>query len=165
MTLEAKNAGYNKALFMESPLRTAGLAVGWAYATYTDSCGVIPNSLTRKVLPTFKFEVNVCWQVATKDVPTLMMFWDGSLIGEEDVWFWLREDGMDLSGQPSEPRPTRSPEPTRIPPTPRVSTGDFCSLENFARINSRYTRALERGDYSRASEIGIELGRWIDQCQ
>ena len=88
VTLDLKNIGPNKIHFSDRSLRTVGAAVGWLYTPYGDSCGVIPNSHYWDVLPTFEAELNVCWQVASKDLPTLTMFWEGKeILGEEEVWF------------------------------------------------------------------------------
>ena len=76
--------------------------------------------------------------------------------------------------RPQAPQVTRTltptPTPRPITPTqPPVSTqsgfSDFCSLENYARITARWTRAMEDGDFTKASEIAIEVGRWTDRCQ
>ena len=164
VTLRVDNVGRNKGLFVDK-LRTVGQAVGWVYTTFGDSCGVIPNGRSREVLPTFGFEMNICWQVASSDVPSLMMFWEGGY-GESDTWFSL-ENGTTTAL----PRKTiATAVPTRMPttatPTPVGSaTTDFCSLENFARITARQVSALERGDYAEASKIGIESARWLDRCQ
>ena len=56
-------------------------------------------------------------------------------------------------------------------PASRVSSAgvsnatDFCSLENFAKIGARWSKAVEGGDYSGAADIGIEQARWLDRCQ
>lgn len=58
---------------------------------------------------------------------------------------------------PVPPRPTATPRPAR-------TTANFCSNENYARLTARYIAAIERGDFSGASRINIELSRWLDQC-
>ena len=161
VTLKVKNVGTTRTRFLDSYLRTVGAAVGWMYTPFGDSCGVIPNSLSREVLPTFEVELNVCWQVSETDLPTLTMLWEG--ISRDDVWFSLGNDSRAFAAIKPTPAPATRPSPTQSRTS--ASTGDFCSLENFARINSRHTRALERGDFTTASRIMVELGRWIDRCQ
>ncbi len=58
---------------------------------------------------------------------------------------------------PISPRPTATPRPAR-------TTANFCSNENYARLTARYIAAIERGDFSGASRINIDLSRWLDQC-
>ena len=67
------------------------------------------------------------------------------------------------------PRPVNrhTPTPSRPAATPRParrSTPSFCSQENYARMSARYIAAIEQDNYSRASEINIDMARWIDQC-
>ena len=171
VTIALKNVGRTKALFIDSELRTVGNAVGWVYRNFTDSCGVIPNGRSKEVLPTFEFSQNVCWQVATADIPTLSMFWETPF--DEDLWFSL---GNSIPGTASSsnvvPPPTREPlvrpVPTKVRPVPtkpsESSRSTFCSLENFARIVARFNRAIERGDITAAGDANIELARWADQC-
>lgn len=59
---------------------------------------------------------------------------------------------------PTPRRPTATPRPVRR------STPSFCSQENYARMSARYIAAIEQGNYSRASEINIDMARWVDQC-
>ena len=91
VSIRAKNIGTDRALFISSELRSVGNAIGVVYTTFQDSCGVIPNDIRGEVLPTFQIEGNVCWHIASKDLDTLLMFWDGSeILGASDVWFALR---------------------------------------------------------------------------
>lgn len=125
VTLKAKNVGPSKAGLHTSYLRTVGTAVGWVYTPFGDSCGVIPNDLYREVLPTFETEINVCWQVASKDLPTLMMFWESlGLPGEHDVWFSLGGDSVVAVGEQPTPvsAPTLLPVPTPTRPQPSANT-------------------------------------------
>ena len=61
------------------------------------------------------------------------------------------------------PRPTATPR-ARVAPTATAQGLAFCSHENYARLNDRWARAIERGDYTGASRIQIDLARWIDRC-
>jgi len=63
---------------------------------------------------------------------------------------------------PTPPRPTATPRP--VIPTPVRTTTNFCSNENYARLTARYIAAIERGDFSAASRINIDMSRWLDQC-
>ena len=60
------------------------------YTTFEDSCGVVPNTLSRELLPTFQTEIDVCWHIASLDADTLMMVWGEFASRVEDaVWFAL----------------------------------------------------------------------------
>ena len=163
VTLRVKNVGSSKSRFIDSRMMTIGASIGWMYTNFGDSCGVIPDSRSREVLPTFSYTVNTCWQVAKTDVPSLVMVWDS--LQDDLVWFSLGNNIWDVIDALAEQEPNPTPIPAPAPRPTRSTTSDFCSMENFARINSRYTRTLERGNYTGAGDIGIELGRWIDRCQ
>ena len=108
VTINVKNVGSDKKYFLDD-LRTVGQSVGLVYTPFGDSCGVIPGDNSRDVLPGFSFNINVCWQVATADIPTLVMFWDELL--NEDVWFSLQGTGL-VQPKPENPPPTPRPTPT-----------------------------------------------------
>ncbi len=88
LRLRVKNVGEERAFFVDY-VKTTGEAAGWVYTTNGDSCGVIPDDNSREVFPGGEFELNVCWHVATADLPTLIMFWDESPT-PNPVWFDLR---------------------------------------------------------------------------
>ena len=70
-------------------MKTTGRAVRWSYTTSADNCGVYPGKSSRELFPGGEFERNVCWHIATADLPTLAMFWDEQPT-PKPVWFNLR---------------------------------------------------------------------------
>ncbi len=88
LRLRVKNVGEQRGFFVDY-VKTTGRAVGWVYTTSGDSCGVFPGSNSREVFPGGEFELNVCWHIATADLPTLVMFWD-EWPTPNPVWFDLR---------------------------------------------------------------------------
>ena len=88
LRLRVKNVGEQKGFFVDY-VKTTGRAERWVYTTSGDSCGVFPGSNSREVFPGGEFELNVCWHIATSDLPTLVMFWD-EWPTPNPVWFDLR---------------------------------------------------------------------------
>ena len=88
LRLRVKNVGEQRAFFV-AYVKTTGEAAGLGYTTSGDTCGVYPGSNSREVFPGGQFELNVCWHVATADIPTLLMYWDERPT-PGTVWFDLR---------------------------------------------------------------------------
>lgn len=72
-------------------LRTVG-ASGVAYSTYENSCGVVPDPLTTaEVFPGGAIVGNVCWQVRSSDVSSLVLYYDwyASSVKHQRLYFAL----------------------------------------------------------------------------
>ena len=102
------NVGAVKARFSQQ-FRLIGGYRGVSYLMVEHSCGKIPDpSVSGEVLPYYGFEANLCWQVESNDVPTIIMYWLGWQYG--DVWFSL--------GNPLIPilvDPPKADEPSGVP--------------------------------------------------
>jgi hypothetical protein len=64
------------------------------YTTFDDSCGVIPESGldAGELFPGGSVEINVCWQVASEDVESLLMYVEPLFsFDAEPVWFALAD--------------------------------------------------------------------------
>ena len=88
VTLSVKNIGTDRAHFIDASMGAAGLSIGIIYTTFEDSCGVVPNTLSRELLPTFQTEIDVCWHIASSDADTLMMVW-GVFASRVEVAVWF----------------------------------------------------------------------------
>ena len=87
-----------------SRLRTLGNK-GVVYTTYDDSCGVIPKELPDPELFTNgTIEGKECWQIATSDVDSLVMFMASSSYSDDRrIWFSLRP--ISVIGEGVDPTP------------------------------------------------------------
>ncbi len=92
VTLRAKYLGPDSTTFNGSfRLRALG-SRGVVYTSFENSCGTIPNELPEPELFTNgEVEGAVCWQIASSDADSLMMFLDEHLLSfaGERVWFSL----------------------------------------------------------------------------
>lgn len=92
VTLRAKYLGPDSTTFDGSfRLRALG-SRGVVYTTFENSCGTIPNELPEPELFTNgEVEGAVCWQIASSDADSLMMFLDEHFLSfaGERVWFSL----------------------------------------------------------------------------
>ena len=67
---------------------------GVVYSTFGNSCGVIPDRLPDPELFTNgTIEGNVCWEIASADVDSLLMILEREFLSTEGnrVWFSLQE--------------------------------------------------------------------------
>ena len=138
VTLRAKYLGPGSTTFDGGfRLRAVGNE-GIVYTTFEDSCGVVPNELPDPELFTNgTIEGTECWQIASSDADSLIMFLDEhplSFTGER-VWFSLN----DMSTPTSTPTPTATPEPTAMP-TPTATPETISISEATAQ---GYTREEE----------------------
>ncbi|MDQ3539919.1 MAG: hypothetical protein M3440_04460, partial [Chloroflexota bacterium] len=62
------------------------------YATYTDTCGVIPDEsfLVTDLFEGGSAEFNVCWAIDSEDAGSLVMYLE-AFFGGEPVWFSLED--------------------------------------------------------------------------
>ena len=88
LRLSAKNVGEQRRFFVPY-VKTVGEARALGYTTSGDSCGVYPGSNSREVFPGGQFSLNVCWEIFSDDLPTLMMYWD-EWPTPQTMWFDLR---------------------------------------------------------------------------
>jgi len=90
-TVTVTNVNSSTTRFPDSDLRSVG-STNVPHTTYTNSCGVIPNSFLfegGEAFPGGSLTRNVCWQVAATEVGTLQMFYE-PLIGGSRIFFALR---------------------------------------------------------------------------
>ena len=94
VTLRAKYLGPGSTTFDGGfRLRAVGTK-GIVYTTFEDSCGVVPNELTDPELFTNgTIEGTACWQIASSDADSLIMFLDEHFLSftGERVWFSLND--------------------------------------------------------------------------
>jgi hypothetical protein len=79
-------------------------ASGVGYSMYLDSCGLIPDDalLVPELGSGTTVEFNVCWQIASTDATSLVMYVDRIIAsGEGTMWFALTEGGAAASGTPA----------------------------------------------------------------
>ena len=100
---------------------------GVVYSPFRQSCGVIPDDLPIQELFTGgQVEGNVCWQVASSDVESLVMFIEpDSILSEQRVWMTIRS-----STPTATPTPTPTATPTQTPPTTTTPTPIGQSRQN-----------------------------------
>lgn len=62
------------------------------YTEYTNSCGYVPNGIydAPELAPGESAEFDVCWQVATDEAPSLVMYVDTGYDGEARTWFAIQ---------------------------------------------------------------------------
>ena len=62
------------------------------YYASAAGCFVVPNTLkgSQQLFPNGQIEGNACWQVASVDIDSLMMFLELGVIDEKRIWFALR---------------------------------------------------------------------------
>ncbi len=65
---------------------------GVAYDTFDPGCGVIPDELDSftELFTGGQIEGNECWQIASQDVDSLLMFVDFGIVNRVRVWFSLK---------------------------------------------------------------------------
>ena len=93
VTVRAKYLGPDSTEFRGS-LRLGAVGNGGVvYTTFSDSCGVIPKELPDPELFTNgEIEGNECWQIASDDADSLMMFLEPEFLSDSPrVWFSLTE--------------------------------------------------------------------------
>ena len=95
VTVRAKYLGPDSTKFRgSSRLRALGRG-GVVYTTFENSCGVIPNELPSytELFTGGQVEGNECWQIASSDADSLMMFVEpeGFSSGGSRAWFSLKE--------------------------------------------------------------------------
>ena len=90
---------------------------GVAYDTYDPGCGVIPDELDSftELFTGGQIEGSECWQVASQDVDSLVMFVDFGLFNRVRVWFSLEPSATMATTPAPEPTVTATPTPTLIP--------------------------------------------------
>ena len=92
--VRAKYLGPGSELFDASyRLRALGDS-GAAYTTFGESCGVIPDQIDsyRELFTGGEVEGNECWQIASDDADSLVMFLEADhYSGEPRIWFSLSE--------------------------------------------------------------------------
>jgi hypothetical protein len=125
------------------------LAVGASsssYATYTNTCGVVPNDLY-SVTDQFTggtTEFNICWQVESADAESLVMYVESFLsFSDPPVWFSLGnpiEETVDPDQPASTPSAGGSTLPTEAPPTPTVVPEQTSGNNNSLEIAQNSTR-------------------------
>jgi hypothetical protein len=69
---------------------------GVSYDTYDPGCGVIPDELDSftELFTGGQIEGNQCWQIASQDVDSLVMFVDFGIFNKVRVWFSLQPSGQ-----------------------------------------------------------------------
>ena len=90
-TVTVTNVSSGDSRFRDPDLRSVG-SLNTPYTTYTNSCGVIPNSFLfagAEAFPGGSLTRNVCWQVSTGEAGNLQMFYE-PLVGGSRVFFALR---------------------------------------------------------------------------
>ena len=87
--LRIKQVGPDSATFLGNSIQSVGSG-GVVYSTYP-SCGVVPDELGTfiELFTGGQIEGNECWQVATEDAESLMMFIDFGFLNGVRVWFAL----------------------------------------------------------------------------
>ena len=85
--MRIKQVGPDSATFLGNSI----YSVGDGGVAYDDGCGIMPDELDvfTELFTGGQLEGNVCWQVATEDVDSLMMFIDFGHLNEVRVWFDL----------------------------------------------------------------------------
>ena len=90
---------------------------GVAYDTFDPGCGVIPDELDSftELFTGGQIEGNECWQIASQDVNSLVMFVDFGLFNRVRVWFSL-DPSQTIAATPiPELTSTATPTPTLTP--------------------------------------------------
>lgn len=90
-TVTVTNVSSGDTRFRDADLRSVG-SLNIPYTTFTNSCGVIPNSFLfagSEAFPGGSLTRNVCWQVSTGEAGNLQMFHE-PLFGGSRVFFALR---------------------------------------------------------------------------
>lgn len=90
-TVTVANVSSSETRFRDADLRSVGPA-NVPYTTFTNSCGVIPNSFLfsgSEAFPGGSITRNVCWEVPSSDADQLQLFWE-PLISGSRIFFALR---------------------------------------------------------------------------
>lgn len=89
VNISATYTGPGSDSFWDARLEAVGPSAV-SYASFADSCGVIPDDFDRATVFTGGTVTgNICWSVRTSDVSQLVMFDDGSFDDDDRVWFKL----------------------------------------------------------------------------
>ena len=90
---------------------------GVAYDTYDPGCGVIPDELDSftELFTGGQIEGNECWQIASQDVDSLVMFVDFGIFNKVRVWFSLQPSPTLAATPIPELTATATPMPTPTP--------------------------------------------------
>ncbi len=88
---------------------------GVSYDTYDPGCGVIPDELDSftELFTGGQIEGNQCWQIASQDVDSLVMFVDFGIFNKVRVWFSLQPSSTLAATPVPELTATATPMPTR----------------------------------------------------
>lgn len=84
-------------------LRLVGGATGTVYTAFAinDHCGVIPDPFPDDLIPSgSRASGNVCWQVWTEDLPSLLLFNESYSELDLDVWFAVTGGGTQAGSAP-----------------------------------------------------------------
>jgi len=84
----------SSALFSDVTLKAVG-AAGVSYSSYGNSCGVIPDALDdfREVFKGGTISGNICWQIASGDASSLVMYGEASFsFDSKRAWWKLAAD-------------------------------------------------------------------------
>lgn len=141
---------------------------GVSYSTFSNSCGVIPDRISRtEVFRGGTIRGNICWQILSGDADSLVMY-DGSFEARNEprIYMSLQATQSSVATTPgpsptNTPLPSPAPRPTSSGPATVFSNGTFVVGADIAPGTYRNSSSSRGCYWKRVSGFGDTLGEII----